>query len=86
MGNYKLDYREHAGSHLAEDIRAPIGTPVLSIANGVVVRTVEADAVGNKFIVIRHDNIDYNGKKQSLYSAYLHLSSIDTTEGSKIKK
>lgn len=55
MGSYRLNYREHDGSHNAIDIRAPLGTPVLSIANGVVVRTVEADATGNRFIVIRHD-------------------------------
>lgn len=57
MGNYKLDYKEHAGSHLGVDIRAPLGTPVLSIANGVVVRTVQADSTGNKFVVIRHDGV-----------------------------
>ena len=55
MGSYRLNYREYDGSHNAIDIRAPIGTPVLSIANGVVVRTVEADATGNRFVVIRHD-------------------------------
>lgn len=44
MGNYRLDYQEYVGGHLGVDIRAPIGTPVLSIANGVIVRTVEADA------------------------------------------
>ena len=57
MGSYRLNYKEHDGSHNAIDIRAPIGTPVLSIANGVVVRTVEADATGNKFVVVRHEGI-----------------------------
>jgi murein DD-endopeptidase MepM/ murein hydrolase activator NlpD len=60
MGSYRLNYKEHDGSHNAIDIRAPIGTPVLSIANGVVVRTVETDAVGNKFVVIRHDGVPLN--------------------------
>jgi hypothetical protein len=86
MGSYRLNYKEHDGSHNAIDIRAPIGTPVLSIANGVVVRTVEADAVGNKFVVIRHDNVPLNGKKQDLYSGYLHLSEITVQEGTKIRK
>lgn len=86
MGDYKLDYKEFAGSHLAEDIRAPLWTPVLSIANGVVVRTVEADAVGTKFIVVRHDNVPVNGVNKTLYSCYLHLSEIDITEGTKVKK
>lgn len=55
MGSYRLNYKENDGSHNAIDIRAPIGTPVLSIANGVIVRTMEADATGNKFVVIRHE-------------------------------
>jgi murein DD-endopeptidase MepM/ murein hydrolase activator NlpD len=86
MGSYRLNYKEYDGSHNAIDIRAPIGTPVLSIANGVVIRTMEADATGNRFIVIRHDNVPLNGKKQSIYSGYLHLSEITVQEGTKIKK
>ncbi len=87
MGNYKLDYKEHAGSHLGVDIRAPLGTPVLSIANGVVVRTVEADSTGNRFVVIRHDGVPReNWQKWTLYSAYLHLSEITVPEWTRIHK
>ncbi|GAB0174802.1 MAG: hypothetical protein HHAS10_06810 [Candidatus Altimarinota bacterium] len=86
MGSYNLDYKEHVGGHLGIDIRAPIGTPVLSIANGVVVRTVEADSSGNKFIVVRHDNIPLEGGKKSLYSGYLHLSEILVKEGDIVRK
>lgn len=86
MGSYTLNYKEHDGSHLGIDIRAPIGTPVLSIANGVVVRAVEADSTGNKFVVIRHDDVPVNGKTEDIYSSYLHLSEISVREGSKIKK
>ncbi len=57
MGSYRLNYKEYDGSHNAVDIRAPIGTPVVSIANGVVMRTVEADATGNRFIVVRHEGV-----------------------------
>ena len=86
MGSYKQNYLEYDGSHNAVDIRAPIGTPVLSIANGVVVRTIESDPTGNKLVVIRHDGISINGKRQSIYSCYLHLSEINIQEGKKIKK
>lgn len=86
MGSYTFNYKEHDGSHLGVDIRAPIGTPILSIANGVVVRTVEADSTGNKFVVIRHDDVPMNGWKTSLYSGYLHLSQITVTEWTRIKK
>lgn len=86
MGSYRLNYKENDGSHLGVDIRAPIGTPVLSIANWVIIRTTEADATGNKFVVIRHDNVPYNGKNTTLYSGYLHLSQINVTEWTKVRK
>lgn len=86
MWSYRLNYKEYDGSHNAVDIRAPIGTPVLSIANWVVIRTIEADLTGNKLVVIRHDNVLVNGRKQNLYSGYLHLSEITVQEGRKIKK
>ncbi len=86
MGSYRLNYKENDGSHNAVDIRAPIGTPVLSIANGVILRTNEADATGNKYVVIRHDGVPLDGTKKSLYSSYLHLSEILVTEWTKIRK
>ena len=86
MWSYRLNYKEYDGSHVGVDIRAPLGTPALSIANGVVVRTVEADATGNKFVVIRHDNVPVWGELTTIYSAYLHLSQITATEGTKVRK
>ncbi len=83
MGSYRLNYKEHDGSHVGVDIRAPIWTPVLAIANGVVIKTVEADATGNKFVVVRHDGVPSYG---TLYSGYLHLSQIHVTEWTKIRK
>ncbi len=87
MGNYSLDYKENNGGHPGIDIRAPIGTPVLSIANGVIVKTVESDNVGTKFIVVRHDKVPLpDGNLWTLYSSYLHLSEIIVTEWSKVRK
>ncbi len=86
MGSYRMNYKENDGSHNAIDIRAPIGTPVLAIANGVVVRTVESDTTGSKYIVIRHDGVPLNGKTQNLYSGYLHLSEITVQEWTKVRK
>ncbi len=86
MGSYRLNYKENDGSHNGIDIRAPIGTPVLSIANGVIIRTVETDATGNKFIVIRHEWVLVDGVRQNIYSAYLHLSGITAREWSKVRK
>lgn len=86
MGNYRLDYHENVGWHLGVDIRAPIGTPVLAIANGVITRTTEWDATGNKYIVVRHDNVPTEQWKINLYSWYLHLSEILVKEWDKVKK
>lgn len=86
MGSYKLNYTEYDGSHLGVDIRSVIGMPVRSIANGVVIKTVEADATGNKFVVIRHDNVPRNGKTETLFSSYLHLSKIHVQAGQKVAK
>lgn len=85
MGSYLLNYKENDGSHLGIDIRAPIGTPVLSVANGVVFRAI-TDRTGHKFVVIRHDNVPLNNKTTTLYSAYLHLSEINAVEWQKIRK
>lgn len=86
MGNYKLDYEEYAGSHLAVDIRAPIGTPVLSIANWVVIKVKNTESWDGKYVVIRHDNVKIGNNIETVYSAYEHLSEIATEEWTKISK
>ncbi len=86
MGTYTHDYLEYSGGHPGVDIRAPIGTPVLSIANGVAVRVVNGDATGNKFVVIRHDDVPVDGVRKTLYSGYLHLSEMLVREGDVVRK
>lgn len=87
MGAYLDDARkEYAGSHLAVDVRAALGTPVRSIANGVVVR-VKTDAGGDgKYVVIRHDAVPYNGQSLQMYSSYLHVDDLAVKEGQKVRK
>ncbi len=86
MGSYRGNYAEYDGSHAGVDIRAPIGTPVLSVANGVVVKVKDTDTGDGKYVIIRHDNVDMNGVKETLYSGYEHLSEIIAIEGTKIKR
>jgi len=77
MGNYKLDGIEYAGSHLAVDIVIPVGTPIYSIANGVVVKVSQQDAGFGKHIVVQHKNVpslNNPNEKVTLYSSYSHLS------------
>ena len=87
MGSYRGNHVEYDGSHLGVDIRAPTGTPVLAIANGVVVHADSQGATADgKYIVIRNDNIPVNGIPTTLYSCYLHLSAVGTTEGSIVRR
>lgn len=86
MGSYRMNFEEFDGSHLGVDIRAPLGTPVVSIANGVVVRVKTTENADGKYVVIRHDNVSYQGQIGTFYSSYLHLESVAATEGTVIKK
>ncbi len=87
MGKYLDDERaEFAGSHAAVDIRAAIGTPVRSVANGVVVRTRDDAGGVGKYVVVRHDAVPYNGQSLEMYVSYLHLDSVSVQPGTKIAK
>jgi len=72
-----------SGSHSGTDFRASIGTPIKSVADGIIEGTGDTDqscpkASFGKWIFIRH----YNG----LATAYGHLSVISVTEGQKVVK
>jgi murein DD-endopeptidase MepM/ murein hydrolase activator NlpD len=87
MGNYKMDHKENAGSHLAVDIRAPSGTPVYAVANGVVEKTVQKYTGFGKYIVIKHPNVPLvGGGRDTLFSSYAHLSKIVVLNGDIIHK
>ncbi len=89
MGNYELDHKENAGSHIAIDIKIPVGTPLHTIANGQVVKTkVQNTGFGNH-VVVKHINVpdpDNPGSLTTLYSSYSHMDEIHVTEGQNILK
>lgn len=89
MGDYKLDGLEYAGSHLAVDIKMPTGTPVRSIANGVVIKAAsEPSGFGNN-VVIRHDevpSINNANLKTTYYSGYAHMSNLEVQAGDLVSK
>ncbi len=86
MGSYRGNSIEYDGSHLAVDIRTPIGTPVRSIANGVVVKSVSVDTGIGLYVVVRHSDVPYRGDTIDLYSSYLHLSEVLVEAGTPIEK
>ena len=89
LGNYKLDGTENSGSHPGIDIKLPIGTPIFSIANGIV-STAKEDATGaGKHIVIVHAGVPdpkNPEKKITINSIYEHLSEIKVKNGEEVKK
>ncbi len=82
LGNYELDGVEYAGSHPAVDIKAPTGTPVVSIANGIVTKVADQAYGFGLHVVVKHVNVPTtNGSTQTLYSSYSHLDKILVKEG-----
>ncbi len=72
-----------SGSHNGVDFRASVGTPVLSMADGVVLGTGNTDltcrgASFGKFVFIKYDN--------GLSSTFGHLSLIKVNEGDKVAR
>lgn len=72
-----------AGSHSGVDFRAAVGTPIYSVADGVVEGVGDTDitcpkASFGKWVFIRHNN--------GLSTAYGHLSLIKATQGQTVSK
>ncbi|MCK5019152.1 MAG: M23 family metallopeptidase [Candidatus Peribacteraceae bacterium] len=87
MGTYTGE-AEGSGGHPGVDIRVPIGTPIRSIANGIVHEVKSGGGFGNA-IVIRHPNVPdpRNPRKTTtLYSAYAHLNTTMVFAGNIVGK
>ena len=88
LGNYMLDGTENSGSHTGIDIKIPVGTPIRSIANGVIYKVDYQKTGFGKYISIAHVSIPDPSdpdKKTTLFSNYAHLSSINVKEGQEVK-
>ncbi|MCF7917934.1 S-layer homology domain-containing protein [Candidatus Gracilibacteria bacterium] len=89
MGNYKLDGTEKSGSHTGTDIKVPIGTPVRTIANGIVYKVANDPSGFGRHIVIAHVGVpdpENSSQKTTLMSAYAHLSQTLVREGQEVRK
>ncbi len=89
LGNYMLDGTENSGSHTGIDIKAPIGTPVRAISNGVVFKAENQTSGFGWVVSIAHVGIpdpDNPEKNTTLYSNYAHMSKILVREGEEVTK
>lgn len=89
MGNYLLDHQEQVGSHLAVDIKMPVGTPIKAIANGRVTKTSMQESGFGHHVVIEHRNVpDLNdpNTKTTLFSGFSHMDQIHVSEGQAVSK
>ncbi|MBT4937118.1 peptidoglycan DD-metalloendopeptidase family protein [Candidatus Peregrinibacteria bacterium] len=89
LGNYHNDHEEDSGSHLAVDIRVPVGTPVQNIANGVVTKAQLSSSGFGNHMCVKHsaapdpDNAETQG---SFYSCYNHMDALYVEQGEFIMK
>lgn len=86
MSTYNYDYNEFSWSHPWVDIKAPVWTPIRSIANWVVVQVWSQPTWFWNYVVIKHNNVNYNWELQTIYSNYAHMSEVYAKEGKKINK
>ena len=89
LGSYENDHQEDTGSHLAIDIRTPVGTPIYSIASAKVTKVKRSLSGFGYHIVLEHRNVpDYPdaSKTTTFYSTYAHMSAIYVEEGQLLSK
>jgi len=89
LGNYNLDGSENSGSHPGVDMKIPNGTPIKSIANGVVYKVENQSSGFGKFITIAHPEVPdpkNPQKKTILFSTYAHLSVQSVRKNQVVKK
>jgi hypothetical protein len=73
--------------HNGVDIKIPVGTPVIAISDGTVVRADNSDKNGyGNFIIIEHLDDSLFGEDSKFYSAYAHLSKMNVDVGDEVKK
>ncbi|MBP7114501.1 MAG: M23 family metallopeptidase [Candidatus Peribacteraceae bacterium] len=82
-------YNTVQGSHAGVDIDAPRGTPIVSIANGIVQKvSMQKNGFGHH-VLIRHPNVpdaSAPGGTTTLYSTYAHMDAVLVAEGMIVHK
>ncbi len=88
MGDYTSG-NEGEGSHPGVDIRLPEGTPVRSVAAGIVTRVANDPSGFGLYVTIRNPHIpdpQNPGKTMVVFSNYAHLSAQYVVEGEVVDK
>ncbi len=83
---WKGGYNSPSGSHAGVDIDAPRGTPIQSIANGVIERVSMGSTGFGHFVMIKHPNVPDGGGTTTLRSSYAHMDSVIVREGEVVHK
>lgn len=89
LGTYKLDGKAGKGSHAAVDIKMLMRTPLVAIANGLVVDVQDKPSGFGRYVVIRHDNVPSLENPEELttyFSSYSHLDEWIVEVGKTVKK
>lgn len=88
LGRYS-DGKDHGGSHVGVDIAVPLGTPVVSIGNGIVMKVSTQNYGYGHYVLIKHPNVPdpaRPGSTRTIWSTYAHLDAILVVEGQVVHK
>ncbi|MBI3619046.1 M23 family metallopeptidase [Candidatus Peregrinibacteria bacterium] len=92
---YSVDFRGKYltgcgnGSHPGIDIRLPVGTPVVSIMNGIIHKVGNDPAGYGNYLIVKYPRVPDPrdpSKNTVLYGVYAHLSATLVAEGDIVKK
>lgn len=72
--------------HQGWDLFAAPGTPCFAVSDGSVKHIRTIGDYGNTIVLEFQFDIDGNGRPDTLYAAYSHLSRIDVKVGEKVRK
>lgn len=88
MGTYAHVLGGGEGAHPGLDFALPVGTPIVAIMRGVVVRAAEDHGGYGKYVTLRHYAPDPENPASltQIYTVYGHLSAIQVEKGMVVQK